>query len=364
MTLGHRTIARSDFVLSLAVVVIVAAVAVAAVSARNLSLDDRARAIEAQLRCPTCQGLSIADSPATSATQMRALVRQQLASGASDDEVRGFFVARYGRWILLDPPIAGPDLLLWFAPAVIIALGAGLVVRRARARGAGGATVRSWHSPPPGRPSRPITVLVGGAMVLALAVPIAAAVGPRLAGREVSGPAAPGAAPSIADLEAFVRAEPRNVEALVALGNALHTANRVSEAADRYRAALELDPANVDALLGVGTILLGADRPDAAAPVFDRILTGAPDQPDALLYRAVARLRLDGGVSARVRSDLARFLDVAGLSDGRREMARGLLAGDTPPPSAPPSGPTSAPVPTSAPPSAPVTPDASGSASP
>lgn len=321
-----RRIGGADAVLLLATAIVALSVVIAAATAQVGDLEQRARAIETQLRCPTCQGLSIADSPATSAAQMRALVREQLAGGASGDEIRAFFVARYGRWILLDPPLAGPDLALWLAPALIVAVGATLVVRRARVRDRL-PLPRRWTSLPVAPASRLSTVLIGGAMVLALAVPIVAAVGPRLAGQEVSGGTVPQSAPSIEDLEAFVRQEPRDVEALVALGDALLAANRTGEAAGRYKAALELDPNNVDALLGVGTILLAADRPDAAGPVFERVLAASPDQPDALLYRALARLRLGGQVTAEVRRDIERFLVVASAADPRREMAAGLLEG-------------------------------------
>lgn len=344
MTFARLRVARSDLLLLAAVAAVVAAVAFALVSARPQTVDDRARSIEAQLRCPTCQGLSIADSPATSAGQMRGLVREQLASGRSDDEVRDFFVARYGRWILLAPPLAGPDLVLWFAPAVVVAVGAAVVVSRARAprRNDGGRAASGWHAFSPGRPSRASTIVLGALMLVALVAPIVAAVAPRLAGREVSGGSVPRAAPSIEDLQAFVRAEPRDVGALVALGDALLAADRASEAADRYKAALELDQTNVSALLGLGAILLAADRPDAAGPVFDRMLTLSPDQPDALFYRAIARLRIAGQVDDRVRTDLERFLDVAAATDPRRAMATGLLAGaaGSPAPSSPPVGAT------------------------
>ena len=173
-----RRVAGTDAALLLAIAVVAVSVALAALAAPSADLDDRARAIEAQLRCPTCQGLSIADSPATSATQMRALVREQLAGGASDDQVRAFFVSRYGRWILLDPPLGGPDLALWLAPVVIVAAGVALVVRRARSLDRR-RLLRGWTALPV-EPASPLsTVLIGGAMVLALAVPIAVVVGPR-----------------------------------------------------------------------------------------------------------------------------------------------------------------------------------------
>lgn len=327
MILPRVRLNRFDAALVLAGLAVVVSVALATLSPSG-GLPERARAIEAQLRCPTCQGLSIADSPATSAVQMRALVAEQLASGASDDAVRAFFVARYGRWILLDPPAAGLDLILWVAPAVVVASGALLVVRRARARGPE-RSGRRWTGAPPPPARRLATLAVSGGMVLALALPIAAAVAPRFSGQEATGRSAAQAPPSIAQLEAFVAAEPRDVEALVALATALLEADRPGDAADRYKAALVLDPSNVTALLGVGSIFLSADRPDAAGEVFDRVLSLVPDQPDALLYRAIARLRLDGEVTNRVERDLRRFLDVTPSGDPRRGMATTLLAGSS-----------------------------------
>lgn len=326
MKVVRRGVTRTDVLLFLAIAAVGLSLTVAAFVPRTGSLDARARAIEAQLRCPTCQGLSIADSPATSAEQMRELVREQLASGATDDEVRAFFTARYGRWILLDPPAAGVDLALWLVPSLVVAVGALLVVRRARVRAPASLGAGAW-----GRPSmaggRLPALLIGAGMALALAVPIAGAVGPRLAGQEVTG-GVPQSGPSIDELEAVIRARPDDVQTLVTLGDALLGANRPGDAAERYKAALEVDPDNVPALLGIGTILLAADRPDAAGPVFDRILAGTPDQPDALLYRAVARLRLEGTATELVRSDLRRFLQVAATDDPRRGMATGLLQGD------------------------------------
>ena len=325
MKRANRVATRADVFLFLSIAAVALSVGLAAIVPRPADPDERARAIQTQLRCPTCQGLSIADSPATSATQMRELVREQLASGATDDEIRAFFVARYGRWILLDPPAAGVDLALWLVPALVVSIGALLVVRRARARGPDGAEAGGW-----GRPSiaggRLPSFLIGGGMALALALPIAAAVGPRLAGQEVTG-AAQRARPAIDDLEAVVRARPNDVAALVSLGDALLAANRPGDAAERYKSALEVDPNSIPALLGIGTILLAADRPDAAGPVFDRVLAASPDQPDALLYRAVARLRLAGAVTDQIRADVARFLEVAPAGDPRRAMADGLLDG-------------------------------------
>ena len=324
MRLAGAALHRSDALLLLALVAVAGSIALAALDPRPLSFDDRARVIEAQLRCPTCQGLSIADSPATSATQMRELVREQLAAGASDDEVRAFFVARFGRWILLDPPAAGVDAALWLVPPLVLLSGALMVVRRARAHTAHGAAILGGGGTPATGGRLP-TIAITAGMALALAVPIAAAVGPRLAGQEVTGRAAPQGSASITELEAIVQADPDDVGSIVALADALLAANRPGEAVERYKAALALDANNVPALLGVGTILLAADRADAAGPVFDRVLSLSPDQPDALLYRAVARLRVEGRATGQVREDVERFLALSAPDDPRRSMATGLL---------------------------------------
>lgn len=91
--------------------------------------QDRAVAVEDSLRCPTCQGLSIADSPSPIAAGMRQEVERQLATGATADQVRGYFTARYGDWILLDPPRRGIGWLVWLLPIAVLLTGGWQVSR-------------------------------------------------------------------------------------------------------------------------------------------------------------------------------------------------------------------------------------------
>jgi cytochrome c-type biogenesis protein CcmH len=84
---------------------------------------DRAETLARELRCPDCQGLSVADSPTSSAQEIRRQIDELVAGGASDQAVRDHFVARYGDWILLAPSSPLP----WLVPfAVVLAGAAGL----------------------------------------------------------------------------------------------------------------------------------------------------------------------------------------------------------------------------------------------
>lgn len=89
-------------------------------------LDAQAQTIASRLRCPVCQNESVADSPSELSAQMRTLIRAKLQAGESPDQITAYFVAKYGEWILLEPPRRGILWLVWLAP--VIALGAGIAV--------------------------------------------------------------------------------------------------------------------------------------------------------------------------------------------------------------------------------------------
>ncbi|MEI6486762.1 MAG: cytochrome c-type biogenesis protein [Sphingomonadales bacterium] len=96
--------------------------------------EARARAISKDLRCVVCQNQSIDDSDAPLARDLRLLVREQIAKGKSDVEVRDYVVARYGNFVLLKPPVETDTLLLWAGPFAVLLLGAAGLILRARRR--------------------------------------------------------------------------------------------------------------------------------------------------------------------------------------------------------------------------------------
>ena len=121
---------------------VVALVAIMALGPRSQpSIAERADALAAELRCPDCQGLSVADSPTSSAREIRRQIDELLAGGATDDEVRAHFVARYGEWIRLAP--SSP--LVWLVPFVVVIAGVGMLALWLRGRrgphATGGASV-------------------------------------------------------------------------------------------------------------------------------------------------------------------------------------------------------------------------------
>ena len=79
-------------------------------SPSDSALEARTSDVARQLRCPVCQGLSIQDSPSELSQSMRAVVREQLAAGRTPDEVKRYFVSKYGEWILLAPATHGLNL--------------------------------------------------------------------------------------------------------------------------------------------------------------------------------------------------------------------------------------------------------------
>lgn len=100
-------------------------------------IEAQTRALSSVLRCPVCQGESIQDSPSELSAEMRSLVRDQLRAGKTPDEVKQYFVDRYGEWILLEPKASGANLLLYVFPIVAVVGGLVVVWR----------VVRRWTSP-------------------------------------------------------------------------------------------------------------------------------------------------------------------------------------------------------------------------
>ena len=86
------------------------------------------------LRCPVCQGLSINDSPAEMAVQMKAQTRELLAAGYSEEQILLYYEKSYGQFVRLEPPRSGINWIVWLAPALLFLFGIGFLALRFRRR--------------------------------------------------------------------------------------------------------------------------------------------------------------------------------------------------------------------------------------
>lgn len=99
---------------------------------RNSAQEAHARALFREIRCVVCQSESIDESDAPLARDLRQLVRQRVAAGASDADVKAYLVSRYGEFILLEPRFSPGNAVLWLTPFLVVVLGAGVVLVRRR----------------------------------------------------------------------------------------------------------------------------------------------------------------------------------------------------------------------------------------
>lgn len=357
-----------------------AVVAAALLLDRPQSDSDRAHELAERLRCPVCQGESIADSPASMAREMRALVEEQVEAGRSDAEVLAFFRARYGDWVLLDPPVRGSTLLVWVLPVAAFAVGVAAVFayrgrravslprdsgllaeRRAQAERdlaeldqqvadgdlepeiadrlrpsyqeelsaieAAVALPASESAPPSGARRR---TLIGSGVVVVACVGIALAVSrstePRPPGGTVTGNQ-PAASPrdlsqvSNEEMEQVIRANPTVVPMRLALVERYLRAGELDKARDHAREALELEPGPADRqralkYLGWATASLGDAA--AGAQMLEESLAMSPRDIDAKWFLAQVRLEALGDRAGAVSLLESILADGALPADKRR----------------------------------------------
>lgn len=87
-------------------------------------LEQRARDLSREIRCVVCQSQSIAESDAGIAKELRAMIREQIAAGRSNGEIKDYLVARYGDFVLFDPPFKASTYALWIGPFAVLVLAA------------------------------------------------------------------------------------------------------------------------------------------------------------------------------------------------------------------------------------------------
>ena len=110
------------------------------------ALDARTDEVAGLLRCPVCQGLSVADSPASMAVNMKAQTKDLLAQGYDQEQILAYFENSYGEFVRLEPPLRGVNWLVWLGPILALAAGGAAVAW----------TLRSRRQTATGQPAEPL----------------------------------------------------------------------------------------------------------------------------------------------------------------------------------------------------------------
>jgi cytochrome c-type biogenesis protein CcmH len=102
--------------------------------AQDPVVEKRMIGLAENLRCLVCQNESLASSHAELAEDLRREVREQIRMGKSDKEILDYLVARYGDFVLYDPPVKSYTVLLWFGPFALFLVGGGILFYQVRKR--------------------------------------------------------------------------------------------------------------------------------------------------------------------------------------------------------------------------------------
>lgn len=134
MSHGLRLRTVLSVLLAIALMLPVLAQAIDALPFKDRAEEQRFQNLTRQLRCLVCQNESLADSSADLAKDLREEVFEQMSQGKSDVEIKQYLTARYGDFVLYNPPLRRGTALLWFGPLLIFLLGAGIIYRIVRRR--------------------------------------------------------------------------------------------------------------------------------------------------------------------------------------------------------------------------------------
>jgi len=91
------------------------------------ALDERTEEVGGLLRCPVCQGMSVADSPAEMAVNMKGQVHELLQRGYTEEQILTYFERSYGQFVLLKPKFEGTTTLVWLLPLIALVIGAAIL---------------------------------------------------------------------------------------------------------------------------------------------------------------------------------------------------------------------------------------------
>lgn len=129
--MSERTKSIAAITLAAAALVVVL-LGLAGSSSETPTAEARVEALAASIKCPFCNGESLAESPSAVAGDYRALIAERVAAGHTDDEIRREFASNFGEAFILDAPTDGWGLTLWLAPLAVLIAGVAVIVSMRR----------------------------------------------------------------------------------------------------------------------------------------------------------------------------------------------------------------------------------------
>jgi len=128
----HLNLLKVQFFTGVSILIIIFGIPTMTFASKSEQFEIRFKKLSNELRCPTCQGLSVKDSEAGFSTSIKGKIRKLMKQGESDEEIISYFVERYGEWILRSPPLSGFNMVLWILPGAAIVTGLMWVIYRSK----------------------------------------------------------------------------------------------------------------------------------------------------------------------------------------------------------------------------------------
>lgn len=298
--------------------------------------EERVASLSSAIRCPFCNGESLADSQAGVAADYRDLIAERVAAGATDEEILEEFAANFGDSFILDTSTSAWSVALWVVPVLALIAGAAVVVwMRKRTEDDERQTTDDERQTTVEGGTRVSgrtivgTAIVGIALLVIGVFAVNSLTGPSTAGVEgVAGDVVSGQGQvdlskvSNEEMEALVAVNPDVVGMRVALARRYFEAGEFDKALDHYMVVLEQDK-NPEALANVGWMTYMSGRPDVALGYVEAALQIRPDYLTATWFLGNIQLALGNDDAAT--EALTTIIDSDEIPDDVKELARSLL---------------------------------------
>jgi cytochrome c-type biogenesis protein CcmH len=266
------------------------------------ALDAKTQEVASLLRCPVCQGMSVADSPSEMAVNMKHQVNALSARGYTREQILDYFERSYGQFVLLKPKFQGVNTLVWLLPLLAIGIGVVIVLRVISSRADGEKSGRGMGIAVPRPDSSRSSALGITGVALGAAV---VAVGAWFAVQPKAAPPQPQAVAvdPVRKLEARIQQSPDNLAARVELAKLYFDRNNLMGVFEQTQYVLERSPDDSRALTYQAFVRIAMGQRENAAKLLARATALDPGLTDAWI--GIAWIKTQDGLHAEAQAAIA-----------------------------------------------------------